>query len=102
MPETHVFVSYVREDHERVDRLANALRVAGVEVWVDRDALEPGQFWKDSIRRAIDDGAFFLACFSEAYVTRDETYMNEELSLAIERLRLMRRDRAWFIPVLLD
>jgi TIR domain len=102
MPEAHVFVSYVREDRERVDHLANALRVAGVEVWVDRDALEPGQFWKDSIRRAIGDGAFFLACFSEAYVARDETYMNEELSLAIERLRLMRRDRAWFIPVLLD
>jgi hypothetical protein len=42
MPEAHVFVSYVREDRERVDHLANALRVAGVEVWVDRDALEPG------------------------------------------------------------
>jgi len=102
MPEAHVFVSYVREDREKVDRLADALRSAGVEVWVDRDDLEPGHFWKDGIRRAIRNGAFFLACFSEAYVARVETYMNEELSLAIERLRSMPRDRAWFIPVLLD
>jgi hypothetical protein len=102
MPKTHVFVSYVREDRERVDRLADALRAAGVEVWVDRGALEPGQYWKDAIRKAIGSGAFFLACFSKAVAVRDETYMNEELAIAVEKLRSISRDRAWFIPVLLD
>jgi hypothetical protein len=27
--------------------------------------------------------------------------MNEELIVAVERLRLMRRDRTWFIPAML-
>src|SRR5262249_23419048 len=45
--------------------------------------------------------AFFLACFSKHYSDRDKTYMNEELVLAVEELRMKPSDRAWFIPLLL-
>ncbi|WP_030897591.1 HEAT repeat domain-containing protein [Streptomyces sp. NRRL F-5126] len=98
----HVFLSYVRENSDVVDRLADALRAFGIEVWLDRDRLRPGSRWSDAIRGAIADGAFFIACFSEEYFQREKTYMNEELTLAVEELRQRPVDRSWFIPVLLD
>jgi hypothetical protein len=64
--------------------------------------IEPGEFWQDSIRRAICDGAYFVACFSVAYFRRRRTYMNTEIGLAIEELAARPRDSKWFIPVLLS
>ena len=99
---SHVFVSYVRENQDIVTRLCDDLRRNSVEVWFDRDEIEPGTFWEDTIRRAISEGDFFIACFSMEYNSRYETVMNEELNLAISILRRRPRDRSWFIPVLLS
>jgi len=98
----HVFVSYVREDDKRVGQICDALESAGIKIWRDRTQLTPGQRWRTSIRRAIESGNFFLACFSSAYYERNSTYMNEELNQAIEVMRQINTDRVWFIPVLLD
>lgn len=96
------FLSYLRDDSKQVDCLAAALRCNGVEVWLDRDDIEPGKRWQDSIRTAIHTGSFFLACFSSSYAQRAKSYMNEELNLAIEELRLRPADSVWFIPILID
>jgi hypothetical protein len=96
----HVFISYVTEDSKTVDRLQRDLEKSGITVWRDRSSLGPGDLWKTSIRRAIASGTFFLACFSAASKKRAKSYMNEELTLAIEELRMRSRERAWFLPVL--
>lgn len=98
----HVFVSYVHEDSNTVKELCNTLESRGVTVWLDRNSIQPGRRWKNVIREAIENGDFFIACFSEAYHNRQKTYMNEELTLAIDELRLYPTNRAWFIPVLLS
>lgn len=96
-----VFISYVRENSRVIEQLANTLRDHNIEVWLDREQIKPGARWADAIRDAIADGDFFLACFSNEYNSRSKTYMNEELTLAIEELRQRPVDRAWFIPILL-
>jgi len=98
----HVFISYVRDNTQAVRRLYNELTAYGIEVWLDRNDIMPGTRWRSAIRRAIQDGDFFIACFSKEYNKRDSTYMNEELTLAIEELRKRSHDRAWFIPVKLS
>lgn len=98
----HAFISYVRDDSAKVDRLAAELRNVGIDVWLDRERIRAGQRWRAVIRAAIREGAFFIACFSRAYAERDRSYMNEELTLAIEEIRARPVDRTWFIPVLLD
>jgi hypothetical protein len=98
----HVFISYVHEDREQVQQLCDELTAHGVKVWLDRDDIQPGARWKEVIREAIRKGDFFVACFSQAYHGRDKTYMNEELTLAIEELRQLSACRTWFIPVLLS
>lgn len=99
---SRVFISYVRENSEEVQRLAAELETHGIEVWLDKVKLKPGYRWQDAIREGISQGDFFIACFSTAYYNRSKTYMNEELTLAVEELRQRASDRAWFIPVLLS
>ena len=99
----HVFLSYVREDAKRVDRLQEILEGAGVSVWRDTEDLWPGQNWKARIRQAITtDSLVFLACFSARSLARGKTYQNEELTLAIDELRQRRPDEPWLVPVRLD
>jgi class 3 adenylate cyclase len=98
----HAFVSYVREDAHTVEALCSALKAGGVDVWLDREMIQPGERWQVAIRQAIERGAFFLACFSEASAKRDRSYMNFELTIAVDQLRYRPVDRAWFIPALLQ
>ena len=98
----HVFISYCHENMSIVDQLYRELTSHGINVWLDRDELVPGIQWKQAIRQAIHQGDFFIACFSKEYSARDQTYMSEELSLAIERLREKPADKVWFIPVKLN
>ena len=98
---TRVFVSYVRENLATVARLVAELRLRGAEVWFDQDTLPAGVVWRDEIRRAVSRREYFLACFSLEQNLRQRTYMNEELELAIQEIRL-RGDVPWFIPILLS
>lgn len=99
---TNVFISYVRENQRKVDRLCESLRAAGVQIWLDREQIKPGQRWQRVIREAIRSGTHFIACFSRQYREREESYMNEELLLALDELRRKPAERTWFIPVLLS
>ncbi|ANZ40195.1 hypothetical protein BBK82_33365 [Lentzea guizhouensis] len=98
-----VFISYVREDSEAVDRLCAALEAARIPVWRDRTALGPGDAWKVKIREAVRTGSIvFLACFSSNSRAKEKSYMNEELTLAVEEFRQMPPGRTWLIPVRFD
>src|SRR4051812_39299294 len=98
----HVFISYVRENGEIIDRLAAELKSRGVIVWLDRNDIEPGAGWREAIKNAIRSGKFFIACFSKESNKRDKSYMYEELTVAIDELRERPSDRTWFIPILIN
>ena len=102
MAQPSVFISYVRENKDMVDRLATDLRTLGIKIWLDRNDIMPGQWWKDAIGKAIEKGAFFIACYSKELNERQDTYMHGELRLAIDRLISMPRERVWFIRVMLN
>lgn len=99
---SHVFISYVRENQKEVDRLCGELTNHGVNVWIDRNNISPGMRWRDAIQKAIEEGDFFIACFSKASGSKRSTHMNQELSLAVQVLAEYPTDRVWFIPVLLE
>src|SRR5579863_4926981 len=98
------FLSYVREDSQRVDELQQRLEAAGIQVWRDTGSLRPGEDWRIKIRQAITGDALvvFIACFSQASTGRSRSYQNEEFLLAIEQYRQLRPGTQWLIPVRLD
>jgi hypothetical protein len=97
-----VFISHVHEDAAKITQLADELNARGATVWLDRKDLTVGDDWRSEIRRAIENGLFFVACFSENYLSRERTYMNVEVDLAVEELAMRRPGRRWFLPVVLD
>lgn len=96
------FMSYVRNDTEVVTKLKIDLERNEIDIWIDTEKLLPGVRWRDEIREAIKNGDYFIACISRNYLMKKKSYMNEELTIAIEELRLRPTERLWFIPVLLD
>ncbi|MGO2482381.1 toll/interleukin-1 receptor domain-containing protein [Glutamicibacter sp. 363] len=99
----HVFISYVREDKERVDRLCEMLKAAQIPFWRDLKNLEPGDDWKLKIKEAIRKNSLvFLACFSDNSRNRPRNNMNEELHLAVEEFRKMPPGETWIIPIRFD
>jgi hypothetical protein len=101
--EKYVFISYVREDADEVDKLSRRLRAAGIPVWTDWTQLAPGDDWKAKIREAIQSGSIvFLACFSDQSRGRNSSVQNEEITLAIDEFRKRPPGQTWLIPVRFD
>ena len=99
----HVFISYVREDRAQVDRLHEALKSAGIRVWLDRHDLGPGDVWKVKIKKAIEQNALaFICCFSENSRRKPVSYQRQELRLAAEQYQMREQDKPWIFPVRLD
>jgi hypothetical protein len=62
-----VFLSHMSEDRAVIGRLSEDLRAYGLETWVDTRAIKGGHQWETSIRDAIEQSAFVLACYSSSY-----------------------------------
>jgi len=61
---TQVFISYSRKDLEFVQRLADDLIAAGLEVWYDLSGLEAGSRWGGEIQKAIKASQYFIVILS--------------------------------------
>ena len=97
-----VFLSYASEDAEAAERIAAALRAAGVEVWFDKSELRGGDVWDRQIRQQIHDCRLFIALISAHTEARDEGYFRREWRLAIERAGDMAERKAFIVPVVID
>jgi TolB-like protein/Flp pilus assembly protein TadD len=97
-----VFLSYASEDFAAAERIATALRTAGIEVWFDKSELRGGDAWDHKIRRQIRDCVLFVPIISGNTEARPEGYFRLEWDLADQRSHMIVRDRAFIVPVCLD
>jgi TolB-like protein len=101
-PHRAVFLSYAREDTAAAQRIADALRSYGVEVWFDQSELRGGDVWDQKIRRQIKECALFMPIVSERTQERGEGYFRLEWKLAVERTHLMAEGVPFLAPVVVD
>ena len=97
-----VFISYASQDAAAAERIASALRVAGIEVWFDQAELRGGDVWDASIRKQIRRCGLFVPIISRNTHVRDEGYFRLEWKLAVDRSHLMAADKAFLLPVVID
>lgn len=100
--ENAVFLSYASQDADAAQRIAEALRNAGVEVWFDRNELVGGDAWDRKIRQQIKECALFVPLISAATQARGEGYFRLEWKLAVDRSHLMAPDQPFLLPVVID
>lgn len=65
-----VFISYAREDLERVRPIVRLLEGAGWSVFWDR-TIPPGMTWRQFIGKALDDATCVIVVWSESSVVSD-------------------------------
>lgn len=61
-----IFISYSRVDAGAVQRIADTLKNAGFEVWLDTTDIVPGQNWVKEIDQALTEAGYLLALLSNA------------------------------------
>ena len=97
-----VFISYASQDAEVAQRICDALRAAGIEVWFDRSELRGGEIWDQTIRKQIKTCALFVPVISRHTHERREGYFRLEWKLAVDRSNLISATQAFLLPVVVD
>src|SRR6516225_7728752 len=101
-PTAAVFLSYASQDAEAAQRICEALRAGGIEVWLDQSELRGGDSWDRQIRERIHDCRLFMALISAHTEARDEGYFRREWKLAVDRTHDMLEKKAFLLPVAID
>ena len=97
-----VFLSYASQDADAAQRIAAALRAAGVEVWFDQSDLVGGDIWDQKIRGQIKACALFMPLISVNTQARLEGYFRLEWKLAAQRTHTMAEAKPFLLPVVVD
>jgi TolB-like protein/tetratricopeptide (TPR) repeat protein len=97
-----VFLSYASQDAEAAQKICEALRAAGIEVFLDQSELRGGDAWDQKIRHEIHDCALFIPMVSQHTQERLEGYFRHEWNLAIERTHHMAQQKPFLVPVVVD
>jgi TolB-like protein/Flp pilus assembly protein TadD len=97
-----VFLSYASQDAEAAQKIAEALRAGGIEVFLDQSELRGGDAWDRKIRHEIHDCVLFIPIVSQHTQERLEGYFRHEWNLAIERAHHMAESKASLVPVVID
>jgi len=96
-----VFISYAVEDKNIALRLYNDLSQEGVELWIDRENLIPGQNWEMEIKKAIKKSAYFLALVSTKSIDK-KGFTQKELKYALDILDEEPFSDIYIVPVRID
>jgi TolB-like protein/Tfp pilus assembly protein PilF len=102
LPGKIIFLSYASEDVAIAALIGDALRAAGIEVWLDQSELRGGDTWDASIRSQINACFLFVPIISKNSQMRTEGYFRLEWRLAVDRSRLMAAERHFLLPVVVD
>lgn len=96
-----IFLSYAREDEEKVANLYQKLCDAGFTPWMDTKDIQGGEKWESCIKRAIKACDFFVACLSLKSLPK-RGILREEQEFALN-LQQAKDDGAIFtIPLRLE
>lgn len=96
-----VFISYAREDIEIADRIYSELKNAGINIWMDKKNIFPGQNWKNAIDDAIRKSRYFIPLFSSTSVTKIG-HIQVEFKYALEVFKTYPPNEIFYLPVRLD
>jgi hypothetical protein len=76
----HIFLSYRSTEADFALRLAADLKNAGVNLWMDRLDINPGDDWRKSLESAVYSCAALISVLSSSYVS--SKYCQRELARA--------------------
>ena len=95
-----VFLSYAHADAAAVRSLYNRLVADGVDAWLDKENLLPGQDWEREIRKAVREADVVVVCLSKQFNQRG--YRQKEVRIALNEAEMMPEGEIFLIPARLE
>ncbi len=96
-----VFISYASEDLQAVSEIVKFLHAQKIEIWFDKENIQPGQDWKLEIKRGIKNADAVIACLSSRSVKK-EGFIQKELRLLVDKADEKPEGMIFILPVKLD
>jgi len=96
-----VFIAYVEEDVLHARRLYRAFEKSGLQPWLDKEKLLPGQNWPRSIQSAIEVADFFVPCFSRRATVKRGAFQSE-LRYALDCATKLPLEDVFILPARLN
>jgi hypothetical protein len=96
-----VFLAYAQRDEQRVRSFYEKLKKAGINPWMAKIDLIPGQNWKEEIRKIIRTADVFVAFLSNYSVSKSG-FVQRELRWALDVLAEKAPGKIYLIPARLE
>jgi formylglycine-generating enzyme required for sulfatase activity len=95
-----VFLSHAHADADAVRTLYDRLVADGVDAWLDKEKLIPGQDWEREIRKAVREADVVIVCLSKQFNQRG--YRQKEVRIALDEAEMMPEGEIFIIPARLE
>ena len=96
-----VFLCHASGDKLPVHDLYKRLVAEGVDAWLDREKLLPGQDWRVEIPRAVRESDVVVVCLSNKSITK-EGYIQKEIKFALDSADEKPEGTIFLIPARLE
>lgn len=95
-----VFLCHAHADREAVHDLYKRLKREGVDAWLDKYKLLPGQDWEHEIRKAVREVDAIIVCLSKQF--NQAGYRQKEVKLALDTALEQPDGEIFIIPARLE
>jgi tetratricopeptide (TPR) repeat protein len=95
-----VFLCHARSDQSGVHKLYTRLVKDGVDVWLDKEKLLPGQDWESEIRKAVREADVVVVCLSKQF--NQAGFRQKEVRLALDTAMEKPEGEIFIIPARLE
>jgi hypothetical protein len=96
-----VFLCYAHDDEVAVQALYNRLKSDGVDAWLDKEKLLPGQRWQVEIPKAVRNSDVVIVCLSCQSVSK-AGYVQKEIKFALDIADEKPEDTIFVVPARLE
>jgi hypothetical protein len=96
-----IFISYAKEDKEKVKKIYQKLKQEGFRPWLDEENLQAGQDWKAEIEKSIESSDFVITCLSNKSIHK-RGFVQKEIVWALDFVEKMPEDKVYLIPIRLE
>lgn len=96
-----VFISHAKEDSKSAETLFDFLTSCGLDPWLDKKKLLPGQKWEVEIMSALKKADFVILLLSKISVTK-RGFVQKEFKLALEYCKTKLDSDIYVIPFKID
>jgi len=95
-----VFLCHAHADRDPVRALYTRLTNNGVDAWLDKEKLLPGQDWELEIKKAVREADVVVVCLSKQFNQRG--FRQKEVRLALDTAMEMPEGEIFIIPARLE